>query len=351
MLELAERFAQNPILAPQDIAPSLPDLKIECLLNPGVFRFDHKTWLLLRVAERSAQVTGKTIAPIFNPEGGMQLLEFDHDDPKLDRSDPRVYRYDGVDYLTTISHLRSVCSEDGIHFREQDAIPPLIGEGPFESYGIEDCRVAQIGEDYYLTYTAVSASGVCVGLRSTRDWRHFTRHGLIFPPHNKDCAIFNETLNGVFFALHRPSSPQIGGNFIWLAESPDLRHWGNHRCLARTRRGMWDSARVGAGAAPIRTAQGWLEIYHGANSQHRYCLGALLLDFDEPWRVLARSEEPIMEPVAAYECEGFFGDVVFSNGHVTNGDELTLYYGASDSVVCGARFSIREILASLSKAR
>ena len=66
--------------------------------------------------------------------------------PKLDRSDPRVYRYDRVDYLTTISHLRPVCSEDGIHFREQDAIPPLIGEGPFESYGIEDCRVAQIGE-------------------------------------------------------------------------------------------------------------------------------------------------------------------------------------------------------------
>ena len=114
--------------------------------------------------------------------------------PKLDRSDPRVYRYDRVDYLTTISHLRPVCSEDGIHFREQDAIPPLIGEGPLESYGIEDCRVAQIGEDYYLTYTAVSANGVDVGLRSTRDWRLFTGHGLIFPPHNKDCAIFTETL-------------------------------------------------------------------------------------------------------------------------------------------------------------
>ena len=347
MPDLADRFPQNPILVPQDIAPSLPDLNIECLLNPGVFRFDHKTWLLLRVAERPAQMPGKTIVPIFHAEGGMQLLEFDHDDPKLDRSDPRVYRYGGADYLSTISHLRPVCSEDGIHFREQDAIPPLIGEGPLESYGIEDCRVAQIGEDYYLTYTAVSANGVGVGLRSTQDWQHFTRHGLIFPPHNKDCAILTETLNGVFFALHRPSSPQIGGNFIWIAESPDLRHWGNHQCIARTRRGMWDSARVGAGAAPIRTAEGWLEIYHGANAQHRYCFGALLLDLNEPWRVLARSREPIMEPIAAYECEGFFGNVVFSNGHVTDGDELTLYYGASDSVVCGARFSIRAILASL----
>ena len=278
----------------------------------------------------------------------MQLLEFDHDDPKLDRSDPRVYRYDGVDYLTTISHLRPVCSEDGIHFREQDAIPPLIGEGPFESYGIEDCRVAQIGEDYYLTYTAVSANGVGVGLRSTRDWRHFTGHGLIFPPHNKDCAIFTETLNGMFFALHRPSSPQIGGNFIWLAESPDLPALGQSPlpCTDSPRpcgiACAWERARLRS----ART-QGWLEIYHGANSQNRYCLGALLLDLDEPWRVLARSQEPIMEPIAAYECEGFFGNVVFSNGHLIDSDELTLYYGASDSVVCGARFSIQEILASL----
>ena len=107
MPDLAERFPQNPILVPQDIAPSRPDLSIECLLNPGAFRFDHKTWLLLRVAERPTQVPGKTIVPIFRSEGGMELLEFDHDDPKLDRSDPRVYRYDGVDYLTTISHLRT----------------------------------------------------------------------------------------------------------------------------------------------------------------------------------------------------------------------------------------------------
>ncbi|HEY5704808.1 MAG TPA: glycoside hydrolase family 130 protein [Terrimicrobiaceae bacterium] len=347
MPDCAERFPQNPILAPQDIAPSLADLQIQCLLNPGCFRFDHKIWLLLRVAEQPLQPAGKTIVPIFDSDGGIELLEFDHNDPKLDHSDPRVCRYDGVDYLTTISHLRPVCSEDGIHFHEQDAIPPVVAEGELESYGIEDCRVVQIGEDYYLSYTAVSANGVGVGLRSTRNWRHFSRHGLIFPPHNKDCAIFAETLNGMFLALHRPSSPEIGGNFIWLAESPDLRHWGRHRCLARTRPGMWDSTRVGAGAAPIRTTQGWLEIYHGANAQNRYCLGALLLDLEEPWRVLARSREPIMEPIATYEREGFFGNVIFSNGHLTDGDELTLYYGASDSVICGARFSIREILASL----
>jgi predicted GH43/DUF377 family glycosyl hydrolase len=90
-----------------------------------------------------------------------------------------------------------------------------------------------------------------------------------------------------------------------------------------------------------------LEIYHGANEKHRYCLGALLLDIDDPSIVLARSEEPIVEPTAEYEKTGFFGNVVFTNGHIVNGDEITLYYGASDEVICGARLSISEILSSL----
>ena len=73
----------------------------------------------------------------------------------------------------------------------------------------------------------------------------------------------------------------------------------------------------------------------------------MLLDIESPWKVLARSREPIMEPVADYERAGFFGNVVFTNGHVVDGDTVTLYYGASDSVVCGARLSLLEILQTL----
>ncbi len=111
---------------------------------------------------------------------------------------------------------------------------------------------------------------------------------------------------------------------------------------------MWDSARVGAGAEPIETQQGWLVIYHGANEKNRYCLGALLLDLNDPSKVLARSFTPLMEPLAPYEQTGFFGNVVFTNGHVRDGDTVTVYYGASDEVICGARFSVREILDTLS---
>jgi predicted GH43/DUF377 family glycosyl hydrolase len=224
----------------------------------------------------------------------------------------------------------------------------MFGQGELEAYGIEDCRVVRIDETYYLTYTQVSSNGVGVGLRTTTDWRNINQRGMIFPPHNKDCAIFNERIAGRYYALHRPSSPFLGGNYIWLAESPDLVHWGAHRCLVHNRSDRWDAARVGAGAAPIRTPAGWLEIYHGADASHRYCLGALLLDLEAPWKVVGRSREPIMEPVADYERTGFFGNVVFTNGHVVDGDTLTLYYGASDSVICGARLSIEEILQSLS---
>jgi predicted GH43/DUF377 family glycosyl hydrolase len=117
--------------------------------------------------------------------------------------------------------------------------------------------------------------------------------------------------------------------------------------LIKSRPGMWDSKRVGAGAAPIKTKDGWLEIYHGANEKHQYGLGALLLDLKDPSKVIARSKDPIMLPKAEYELTGFFGNVVFTNGHIVKGDVLTVYYGASDEVVCGATFSVEEILTTL----
>jgi predicted GH43/DUF377 family glycosyl hydrolase len=334
----------NPLLAPPDITPSRPGLEVTCLLNPGVFRYNNKTWLLLRVAERPIQKPGKTSFPIFDEVGKIQIREFDNADPKLDLNDPRVIRYDGRHYLTTLSHLRLVSCIDGIHFREDASYPLLFGKGDQESYGIEDCRVIQMEEVYYLTYTQVSHHGVGVGLRSTKDWQTFTHHGMIIPPHNKDCAIFGERINGKYYALHRPSSPELGGNYIWIAESPDLEHWGHHRCIAHTRPGSWDSARVGAGATPIKTDRGWLVIYHGANADHRYCLGSMLLDLNDPTRVITRTSDPIMEPTASYEQQGFFGNVVFTNGHLVDDDIVTLYYGASDTVICGATLSIKAIL-------
>lgn len=347
VLDLAKRLEQNPLLSPKDIKPSSSAMTIECLLNPGVFRFENKIWLLLRVAERPEQEDGRVALPFYNEKGEIEILGFDKADPDLDFTDPRVIRYKGKDYLTTLSHLRLVCSDDGQKFYEPAGYNPIFGKNKLEAYGIEDCRVIEIEGTFNLTYTMVSHYGVGVGLMQTRDWKKMDRRGMIFPPHNKDCAIFGEKIKGKYYALHRPSSPQLGGNYIWLAESPDLLHWGNHQCIATTREMKWDSARVGAGAAPIKTSEGWLEIYHGANSDHRYCLGALLLDLQDPSKVIARSEQPIMEPTAEYELKGFFGNVIFTNGHLIEGDTLRVYYGASDEVICSAEFSIHSILNSL----
>lgn len=349
MKDIAKRFISNPILSPSDLKPSLDGLEVTCLLNPGVFEFDGKTWILVRVAERPLQKEGVISFPILTSTGEIKIIEITENDPELDLKDPRVVNYQGLDYLTTLSHLRLLCSEDGIKFQEVKDYPPLTGEGALQTFGIEDCRVTYLEGIYYLTFTAVSDSGVCVALRSTTDWKNFTHHGIILPPHNKDCAIFSEKINGKYFALHRPSSVDLGGNYIWITESLDAIHWGNHQCLIKVRKGSWDSARVGAGAAPIKTAKGWLEIYHGANEQHQYCLGAVLLDLTNPAKVLARSILPIMQPTTEYELSGFFGHVVFTNGHILSpdGDTLTIYYGAADEFVCGATLSIVEILESL----
>ena len=347
MEDLAKRFVQNPLLSPADLRPSTEGLTITCLLNPGVFKFQNKTWLIVRVAERPEQKKGIISFPILTADGQTKIMEIAESDPDLKLTDPRVINYKGMDYLTTLSHLRLLCSDDGVKFYEPEGYKPLVGEGSLETFGIEDCRVTFLDNKYHLTFTSVSDNGVGVGMRTTTDWKTFKKQGMILPPHNKDCAIFEEKINGKYYALHRPSSVDIGGNYIWLAESPDGLHWGNHQCLAKTRTGSWDSARVGAGAAPIKTEKGWLEIYHGANEKHQYCLGALLLDLNDPSKVIARSEKPIMIPSATYELTGFFGNVVFTNGHVVNGDELTIYYGASDEVVCGANFSIKGILECL----
>ncbi len=346
-MDIAQRNKQNPLLKPSDLSPGIEGMEITCLLNPGVFRFNNKICLLLRVAERPKQIEGKISFPVYNDKGEIKVLSFDKNDPNLDASDPRVINYKGQNYLTTLSYLRLVFSDNGTDFYENPAYPPIFGKGDLEKFGIEDCRIATMEDGFYCTFTEVSPVAVGVGLMITKDWKNFDRKGMIFPPHNKDCALFEEKINGKYYALHRPSSPELGGNYIWLAESPDRLHWGNHQCIAVTRPGMWDEARVGAGAAPIRTTEGWLEIYHGATREHRYCLGALLLDLNDPSKVMARSEQPIMEPIAPYEQTGFFGNVVFSNGQYVKGDIIHLYYGASDEVICGATLSISEILKTL----
>ena len=349
-VDLAERFESNPIIRPESVKPSVEGFEVTCSFNPGAFTYRGKIGLVLRVAERPPTKRDSIDSIFIDTNGYVEVKSFSLTDPLLRTGDTRRFNHDGIDYLTTLSHLRLAWSDDGEKFTVEDE-PMAIGESEYEALGIEDARVTQLEDTYYLTYTAVSRNGFAVGMRSTKDWTNFKNHGIVIPPFNKDAALFPEKINGKYLMFHRPTGIELSGPYIWLAESPDLKYWGEHRCIAQTRPDYWDSARVGAGAAPMRTSEGWLEIYHGAEVlsefSYRYCLGALLLDLNDPSKVIARSEEPIMEPLADYEVEGFFGNVVFTNGQVVKGDEILLYYGAADSYTCGAKFSVSKILSSL----
>jgi len=216
-----------------------------------------------------------------------------------------------------------------------------------EAYGIEDPRITEIGDTYYVTYKSVSQNGICTSLATTKDFIHFERRGVVFCPENLDVCIFPEKIGGRYAALHRPVPRFLGDPSIWLAYSHDLIHWGDHRFVIGTRPGRWDSGRVGGGTVPIRTEKGWLEIYHAATPENVYCLGALLLDLEEPYKVIARSDDPIIIPEAPYETDGLMPNVVFTCGALQDDDQLTIYYGAADTVIAAAEVSIKEIIDSL----
>ena len=160
MKDLAQRFIENPLLSTADIPPSRAGLEITCLLNPGVFQFEGKTWLIVRVAERPKQKENSISFPILTETGAIEIIEIPTDGPELDASDARVINYKGVDYLTTLSHLRLLCSEDGRQFYEPENYSPLVGGGILETFGIEAYRVSLINGIYHVTLTAVSDNGV-----------------------------------------------------------------------------------------------------------------------------------------------------------------------------------------------
>jgi predicted GH43/DUF377 family glycosyl hydrolase len=352
----ALRSAENPIITPAMVLPSRPDFEVLGVFNPAVARHDGQVVLLLRVAEAPRKMSiGLAAAPIFNADTGrIEIKRWQVTAKGPDVSDPRLVVDNGRTWLTSMSHLRVARSTDGIHF-DVEGLPALTAATAYESFGIEDPRITQLDGVYWITYTAVSHYGIGTGLASTTDFKTFERHGIIFPPPNRNVTIFPEKIGGLYAALHRPMPEGLGQHSIWTARSSDLKSWGSHRIVATPREAGWDDTKVGAGAVPFRVhfekEDGWLAIYHGVTgSPPTYSLGALLLNRHDPSRVRGRSREPILIPEAPYEREGFFGSVVFTCGALADGDLVRIYYGAADGVVAVADLSLQEILSGLAAA-
>lgn len=349
------RAAMNPLISPAQVSPSSPDLRVISAFNAAAMAWGDETLLLLRVAETPAEVADDEVAiPVVrlcNGRHHVSIHRFRKDTPGLDTSDPRGILYQGEWFLTSVSHLRLARSRDGYHF-EIEAAPALFPTEPYEEYGIEDPRMTLIGDQIYVTYTAVSRDGVCVALASTTDFRSYTKHGVILPPENKNVVIFPEQIQGKYLMIHRPTGGGLGGQQMWMASSADLLHWGEYRPLMGKRPTMWDNVRIGAGAVPIRTPYGWLEIYHGVSDTLGYCLGAVLMDLDSPSRVIARSSRPLLRPEAHYEQNGFYSNVVFTCGAIVARSQprtrmVQIYYGAVDETTCRVDIPIEDILDDL----
>lgn len=338
------RHPANPLISPANVPASMPDREVVGTFNAGACNFGDEIFLLLRVAERPKNEDKNLILCPHYVDGNLVIDEIRRDDPAWITSDPRlvVNRAMGLLRLTSISHLRLARSHDGFNFTV-DSAPWLSSGNPYEAYGVEDARITQIDDTYYVNYTAVSEFGVATSLVSTDDFVNIERHGMIFPPANRDVTIFPQRIKGQYVCYHRPM-PDFGGLHMWIATSPDLKAWGNHQPILTTGTRSWMDGRIGGGAPPILTDAGWLSIFHAADKQNRYCLGAFISAKDDPARLIKLFEEPIFTPDAPYEAHGFFGHVVFTCGLVQREHQLYVYYGAADEHIALATVDIQELL-------
>lgn len=253
-----------------------------------------------------------------------------------------LYRAVGLD---NISRLGYAFSDDGFNF-ERGAVPayePPPGD-EYERLGAEDPRITEIGGTYYVVYTGASIYSAMenrpptfgvgppwrcrVSMISTKDFKTFDRHGVLLPDFDdKDAVLFPEKINGKYVMYHRIWPD------MWISYSEDLIHWHDHKLIMTPKAGAWDSDRIGAGAPPIKTEDGWLNFYHGTDHNRCYRLGIFLSDLNDPAKIIGRSVDPIMDPEEAFECIGCVPNVVFTCGVIERDGQYLIYYGGADSSI------------------
>jgi beta-1,4-mannooligosaccharide/beta-1,4-mannosyl-N-acetylglucosamine phosphorylase len=241
-------------------------------------------------------------------------------------------------------------SDDGLHWElEPQPFHLDLGACDIEMRpGGYDPRVTEIEGKYYVVWCA-PYHGPTLALAETQDFRTFRFVCLPVPPYNRNGVLFPRKINGKYCLLHRPSDRgHTPFGDIFLCESEDLVHWGNHRYVfGPTDR--WQGTKVGAGPVPIETDEGWLLLYHGVITKCNgfiYSMGAALLDLERPWRVLYRTRPFLLSPEEPYERIGDVPNVVFPCAAVVDEptDRLVLYYGGADTYVCVAFAQLGELI-------
>ena len=231
-------------------------------------------------------------------------------------------------------------SEDGVHWNFEGERIPFVDESgaPFMPPYAYDPRLVEIEGTYYIIWCQ-DAYGATLGMARTRDFQTFTRIENPFVPFNRNGVLFPRKINGKYMLLSRPSdSGHTPFGDIFLSESRDLEYWGHHRHVMGKGSQWWQNVKIGGGAAPIETSEGWLLIYHGVTGTCNgfvYSIGGAILDIDNPSRVLYRSGDFLLTPEEWYEERGFVPNVCFPCATLQDADtgRIAVYYGAADTYV------------------
>lgn len=296
--------------------------------------------------------------PIITPEDGKEWEVGGTFNPGAIAADGVIHLlYRAVDRRGT-SRLGYARSFDGGDISSRSATPVLEPSAKWEEFGCEDPRITRLNGRIYVTYTAYSQRGPRMALASTEDFSQFKKYGIVGPDRNdKDCVIFPEAINGKIALLHRVEGRIQLAYFESLEALEHSRsYWKDYlRKLDQFEvigpRFYWETRKVGAGSPPIRTPKGWLVIYHGVSVERVYRVGALLLDLDDPKKVIARTREPILQPETEFEKLGIVPNVVFPAGAVVHEGQLLVYYGGADRVCCTASALLDEFLEELAKEK
>lgn len=261
------------------------------------------------------------------------------------------------------TNLGIAFSSDGIHWDvEKKPFFTMDGFHDKDVTRIYDPRITVIDGRCYVCFAMDTHHGVRGGIGITEDFQSLDIISLTVPD-NRNMVLFPEKVGGLYVRLERPFPVYSRGGLdrfdIWLSKSPDLRYWGDSSLLLGVEQVPFSNDKLGPGAPPIKTDKGWLTLFHsvdidktrGKNGwedtwKKRYCTGLMLLDLENPEKVIGMSKEPLIAPETSYETDdGFRTNVVFPGGMILENDgNVKIYYGASDTVECLATANVEDLL-------
>jgi beta-1,4-mannooligosaccharide/beta-1,4-mannosyl-N-acetylglucosamine phosphorylase len=325
MFNILKRHEGNPVLSPKDIP-------YECSLvfNAGVAKFN-----------------GKYVM-VFRCDYGLTEDTF---------QEGKIFR----------TRLGLAISDDGVNWhidRNKNILRNLLSK---EITHVYDPRLTVIDGRCYMCFAIDTHHGIRGGIAVTDDFEDFEILSMTVPD-NRNMVLFPEKINGMFVRLERPFPVYSRGGIdqfdIWISTSPDCRYWGNSELLLGLEDVPWANDKLGPGAPPIKTEEGWLTLFHAVDIdrnrekngweekwQKRYSVGIMLLDFDNPSKIKELHQKPLLIPEAEYETQkGFRRNVIFPGGMILEDNgEVKIYYGAADTCECLATVDLGDLLALFKK--